>query len=285
MKITDRRSQTRQVAFHVLCMACTWIPLLILLVLLFSVAVDGIARIDLQFLESYPSRRASRAGVLPSMVGTIWLAVMTAMIAVPTGIGAAIYLEEYGKRNRLARFIEVNISNLAGVPSIIYGLLGLGVFVRLLGLERSVLAGACTLALLILPIIIIASREALRTVSPLLREAAFGLGATRWKVIRHVVLPYALPGMLTGAILAISRAIGETAPLIAIGALTYITFLPEGPMSAFSALPIQIYNWVSRPQEAFVENAAGGIIVLLTIMLLVNSGALLLRARLQRRIR
>lgn len=285
MQITDRRSQTWQVAFHVVCIACTWIPLLILLVLLFSVAVDGIARIDLQFLESYPSRRASRAGVLPSMVGTIWLAIMTAMIAVPTGIGAAIYLEEYGKRNRLARFIEVNISNLAGVPSIIYGLLGLGVFVRLLGLERSVLAGACTLALLILPIIIMASREALRTVSPLLREAAFGLGATRWKVIRHVVLPYALPGMLTGAILAISRAIGETAPLIAIGALTYITFLPEGPMSAFSALPIQIYNWVSRPQEAFVENAAGGIIVLLTIMLLVNSGALLLRARLQRRIR
>lgn len=285
MQITDRRSQTWQVAFHVVCIACTWLPLLILLVLLFSVAVDGIARIDLQFLESYPSRRASRAGVLPSMVGTIWLAIMTAMIAVPTGIGAAIYLEEYGKRNRLARFIEVNISNLAGVPSIIYGLLGLGVFVRLLGLERSVLAGACTLALLILPIIIMASREALRTVSPLLREAAFGLGATRWKVIRHVVLPYALPGMLTGAILAISRAIGETAPLIAIGALTYITFLPEGPMSAFSALPIQIYNWVSRPQEAFVENAAGGIIVLLTIMLLVNSGALLLRARLQRRIR
>lgn len=285
MKITDERSTGWQTAFHLLCVACTWIPLLVLLVLLASVAIDGIGRIDGQFLESYPSRRASRAGVLPSMVGSIWLAIMTAMIAVPTGIGAAIYLEEYGKRNRLARFIEVNISNLAGVPSIIYGLLGLGVFVRLMGLERSLLAGACTLALLILPIIIMASREALRTVSPLLREAAYGLGATRWQVIRHVILPYAIPGMLTGAILAISRAIGETAPLIAVGALTYITFLPEGPMSAFSALPIQIYNWVSRPQEAFVENAAGGIIVLLTIMLLVNSGALLLRARLQRRTR
>ena len=210
---------------------------------------------------------------------------MTSLISVPVGIGAAIYLEEYGKGSRFARLIEVNIANLAGVPSIIYGMLGLGMFVRLFQMDRSLLAGACTLALLILPIIIMASREALRTVLDLVREAGFGLGATRWQVVRHVVLPMALPGMMTGSILAISRAIGETAPLIVVGALTYITFLPEGPMSPFSVLPIQIFNWVSRPQEAFIANAAAGIIVLLGIMLCINAVAVVLRDRLQQRFR
>lgn len=283
--MTENRSRAGEVMFKGLCFASVLLPLVVLAGLLVSVAVDGIPRIDWDFIQNYPSRRAARAGLLPSLVGSCWLIVMTSLISVPVGIGAAIYLEEYGKGSRYARLIEVNIANLAGVPSIIYGMLGLGMFVRLFQMDRSLLAGACTLALLILPIIIMASREALRTVLDLVREAGFGLGATRWQVVRHVVLPMALPGMMTGSILAISRAIGETAPLIVVGALTYITFLPEGPMSPFSVLPIQIFNWVSRPQEAFIANAAAGIIVLLGIMLCINAVAVVLRDRLQQRFR
>jgi len=283
--MTENRSRVGEVVFKGLCFASVLLPLVVLAGLLVSVAVDGIPRIDWDFIQNYPSRRAARAGLLPSLVGSCWLIVMTSLISVPVGIGAAIYLEEYGKGSRFARLIEVNIANLAGVPSIIYGMLGLGMFVRLFQMDRSLLAGACTLALLILPIIIMASREALRTVLDLVREAGFGLGATRWQVVRHVVLPMALPGMMTGSILAISRAIGETAPLIVVGALTYITFLPEGPMSPFSVLPIQIFNWVSRPQEAFIANAAAGIIVLLGIMLCINAVAVVLRDRLQQRFR
>ena len=283
--MTENRSRVGEVMFKGLCFASVLLPLVVLAGLLVSVAVDGIPRIDWDFIQNYPSRRAARAGLLPSLVGSCWLIVMTSLISVPVGIGAAIYLEEYGKGSRFARLIEVNIANLAGVPSIIYGMLGLGMFVRLFQMDRSLLAGACTLALLILPIIIMASREALRTVLDLVREAGFGLGATRWQVVRHVVLPMALPGMMTGSILAISRAIGETAPLIVVGALTYITFLPEGPMSPFSVLPIQIFNWVSRPQEAFIANAAAGIIVLLGIMLCINAVAVILRDRLQQRFR
>ncbi len=283
--MTENRSRAGEVMFKGLCFASVLLPLVVLAGLLVSVAVDGIPRIDWDFIQNYPSRRAARAGLLPSLVGSCWLIVMTSLISVPVGIGAAIYLEEYGKGSRFARLIEVNIANLAGVPSIIYGMLGLGMFVRLFQMDRSLLAGACTLALLILPIIIMASREALRTVLDLVREAGFGLGATRWQVVRHVVLPMALPGMMTGSILAISRAIGETAPLIVVGALTYITFLPEGPMSPFSVLPIQIFNWVSRPQEAFIANAAAGIIVLLGIMLCINAVAVVLRDRLQQRFR
>ena len=283
--MTENRSRAGEVMFKGLCFASVLLPLVVLAGLLVSVAVDGIPRIDWDFIQNYPSRRAARAGLLPSLVGSCWLIVMTSLISVPVGIGAAIYLEEYGKGSRFARLIEVNIANLAGVPSIIYGMLGLGMFVRLFQMDRSLLAGACTLSLLILPIIIMASREALRTVLDLVREAGFGLGATRWQVVRHVVLPMALPGMMTGSILAISRAIGETAPLIVVGALTYITFLPEGPMSPFSVLPIQIFNWVSRPQEAFIANAAAGIIVLLGIMLCINAVAVVLRDRLQQRFR
>jgi phosphate transport system permease protein len=217
-------------------------------------------------------------------VGSLYLIGMTAMIALPISVGAAIYLEEYEKRGRLASLIEINIANLTGVPSIIYGLLGLGVFVRALGFGRSLLAGALTMALLVLPVVIMASREALRTVPHSIREGCYALGATRWQTIRQVVLPMAMPGILTGAILATSRAIGETAPLIVIGALTYVTFLPEGPSSPFTALPIQIFNWVSRPQKAFLTNAAAGIVVLLVMMLVLNLAAILLRNRLQRRI-
>ena len=272
-------------AFIALSLVAITIPLLILVGLIANTLIDAASRLDWSFLTSYPSRRAASAGILPALIGSLWLIALTALIALPLGVGAALWLEEYGGRSRLAGFIEVNIANLAGVPSIIYGLLGLGLFVRFLGLGRSVLAGALTLSLLVMPIVIIATREALRTVPGHLREAAAALGATRWQIIRQVVLPMAMPGVLTGSILAISRAIGETAPLIVVGALTYVTFLPKSPADPFTALPIQIYNWVSRPQEAFLVNAAAGIVVLLVTMLVLNSAAVLIRNRLQKRMR
>ncbi len=251
--------------------------------LLWDVASDGLGRLSWQFLTSYPSRRASMAGILPALVGSLYVIALTGLIAMPIGIAAAIYLEEYGGRSRLARLIEINISNLAAVPSIIYGLLGLGLFVRTLALGRSVLAGAATLALLALPVIILATREAIRAVPPSLREGSYALGATKWQTIWYQVLPVAAPGILTGLILAMSRAIGETAPLIAIGALTYVPFLPDGPWSPFTVLPIQIFNWVSRPQADFAQNAAAGIIVLLVLLLAMNATAIWLRDRYQRR--
>ncbi|MBC8013158.1 MAG: phosphate ABC transporter permease PstA [Methyloceanibacter sp.] len=266
-----------------LCLLAVCLPLALLAVLLGDVLVDAVGRMSWDFIVGYPSRRAERAGILPALVGSLFLISLTAVLALPAGVGAAIYLEEYGKRSRLAGIIEVNIANLAGVPSVIYGLLGLGLFVRVLGLGRSVLAGAATLALLVLPIVIMSSREALRTVPHSLREACYALGATRWQAIRRVVLPMAMPGILTGAILSLSRAIGETAPLIVVGALTYVTFLPDGINSPFTALPIQIFNWVSRPQKEFLVNAAAGIVVLLATMLLLNTLAILLRNRLQKR--
>ncbi|MBL4633185.1 MAG: phosphate ABC transporter permease PstA, partial [Kofleriaceae bacterium] len=215
--------------------------------------------------------------------GTLYLVGLTATMAIPIGVCTAIYLQEYDSNPRLAAFIELNIANLAGVPSVIYGLLGLELFVRIFGMGSSILAGACTLALLVLPIVIISTREALRTVPYELREAALGLGATRWQVIRRVVLPLALPGILTGAILSVSRAIGETAPLILIGAVVFITFTPEGLDSQFTALPIQIFNWVSMPQKGFLENAAAGIVVLLVTLLIINLSAILLRNHFQRK--
>ena len=250
-----------------------------LVALIADVLMDGAGRFSWQFLTSYPSRRAGSAGVLPALAGTLYVIALTAAMAVPAGLAAAVYLEEYGARNRLSRLIEINIANLAGVPSIIYGLLGLGLFVRTFGLGRSVLAGAATLALLVLPTIILATREALRAVPPSLREASYALGATRWQTIWNVVLPVAVPGILTGIILAISRAIGETAPLITIGALTYVPFAPDSVWSAFTVLPIQIFNWVSRPQAEFAENAAAAIIVLLVLLLTLNATAIWLRDR------
>jgi phosphate transport system permease protein len=216
-------------------------------------------------------------------VGSLYLMGLTAIIALPVGVGAAVYLHEYSSQRRLARLIEINIGNLAGVPSVIYGLLGLEIFVRTLSMGRSLLAGALTLALLILPIVILSSREALRLVPDYLREGAYALGSTRWQAVRQVVLPVALPGILTGTILALSRAVGETAPLVVVGALTYVTFLPDGVSSPFTALPIQIFNWVSRPQQEFAVNAAAGIVVLLVTMLAMNSAAILLRHKLQKR--
>ena len=231
------------------------------------------------FLSSPPTSAPDRVGIFPAVIGTLYMMTITAAVAFPLGVGAAIYLEEYARRNWFSRFIQVNIANLAGVPSIVYGLLGLQLFVRALEFERSVLAGALTMALLVMPIIIVSAQESLRAVPPSMREAAYAVGATRWQVIRHHVLPYAFGGMLTGNILAMSRAIGETAPLIAIGALTFIAFLPDTPTDDFTVLPIQIFNWVTRPQSAFHEVAASTILVLLLILLLMNSAAIILRHR------
>ncbi len=244
---------------------------------------DGASRLDWRFLTSFPSRRAEDAGIYHAIVGSFYVILLTGAMALPVGVAAATYLEEYGGRNPLARFIELNIANLAAVPSIIYGLLGLGLFVRLLGMGRSVLAGAATLALLALPVVILSTREALRTVPSSIREGSYALGATKWQTIWYQVLPMSLPGILTGLILALSRAIGETAPLIAIGALTYIPFAPDSIWSPFTVLPIQIFNWVSRPQVAFKENAAAGILVLLMLLLTMNAIAIVLRDRYQRK--
>lgn len=274
--------QTRERLFRLLCVSCLVLPLLMLAYLLGRLVVDAWPRLSMAFLTGFPSRRAEDAGILPGIVGSLYLILLTIALALPVGVGAAIYLEEFGRRRRLAQLIEVNIANLAGVPSIIYGLLGLEVFVRFMGLGRSLIAGAATLALLVLPVIIMSTREALRTVPESLREAAVGLGATRWQVVRRIVLPQAVPGIMTGSILAVSRAIGETAPLVVIGALTFITFLPDGPTAPFTALPIQIFNWVSRPQAAFAANAAAGILVLMVTLLALNAVAIYLRERMQR---
>ncbi|MEO6212446.1 MAG: phosphate ABC transporter permease PstA [Vicinamibacterales bacterium] len=260
----------------------TLLALIALGALIFDVARDGIGRLSWTFLTSYPSRRPEEAGILAALAGSLFVIALTAVIAIPLGVSAAIYLEEYGGRGRVARLIEINISNLAGVPSIIYGLLGLGLFVRIMGMDRSVLAGASTLALLALPVIILATREALRAVPKTLREASYALGATKWQTVWHQVLPAALPGVLTGLILALSRSIGETAPLITIGALTYVPFAPKDIWSPFTVLPIQIFNWVSRPQAAFGEAAAAGIVVLLAVLLVMNAVAIVLRDRFQR---
>jgi phosphate transport system permease protein len=250
--------------------------------LVYDVFSDGWPRLNWQFLTSLPSRRAADAGIYPALIGSLWVMALTAALALPLGIAAAIYLEEYGSGGRISRLIEINIANLAGVPSIIYGLLGLGLFVRTLGLGRSVLAGAATLALLALPVVILSTREALRTVPKSIREGSYALGATKWQTIWHQVLPGATPGILTGLILALSRAIGETAPLITIGAFTYVPFAPDSIWSPFTVLPIQIYNWVSRPQADFAQNAAAAIIVLLVLLLTMNAAAIVVRDRFQR---
>ena len=269
--------------FAALCLLATIVGLVVLTILLADVFQKSQSWLDTQFLTSFPSRRPEKAGILSALAGSIWLVVMTAVISFPVGVAAAIYLEEYAPQNWVTSLIQTNLANLAGVPSIVYGLLGLAIFVRALGLGRSLLAGALTMGLLILPTIIIAAREAIRAVPPSLRHASLALGGTRWQTVRGVVLPLAFPGILTGTILALSRAIGETAPLITIGALTYIAFLPDGPMSPFTVLPIQIFNWTSRPQEEFRHLAAAGIVVLLIVLLSANAVAILLRDRLQKR--
>ena len=250
--------------------------------LVVDVVRDGWPRLSWSFVTGYPSRFSAQAGIWTALVGSIWVIGLTAAIAMPLGVGAAIYLEEYSRGGKVARIIEINISNLAGVPSIIYGLLGLGLFARGMRLGSSVIAGAMTLSLLALPVVILATREALRAVPKSQREGSYALGATKWQTIWHQVLPSAMPGILTGMILALSRAIGETAPLIAMGAISYVAFTPESVFSPFTVLPIQIFNWVSRPETGFAQNAAAGIVVLLSLLLVMNAVAIVLRDRYQR---
>jgi phosphate transport system permease protein len=273
------------VAFQAVAMLVLCLALASLAALIWDVWRDGAGRLSFDFLTGFPSRRASQAGIWHALMGSVYVILVTALFAVPVGVAAAIYLEEYGRtRSLLGRLIEINITNLAAVPSIIYGLLGLGLFVRTLGLGRSVLAGGATLALLVLPVVILSTREALRAVPKSIREGSYALGGTQWQTIWHQVLPVAMPGILTGLILALSRAIGETAPLITIGAVTFVTFAPDSVWSPFTVLPIQIFNWVSRPQVEFQGNAAAAILVLLALLLTINAGAIVMRDRFQKKL-
>lgn len=274
-----KKRQRTGTIFRWVCLTAVTFGIASLVVLLIDVSADGFQVLSLDFLTRYPSRLPARAGIRSAILGSLWVLFLVAAISFPLGVGAAVYLEEYAPKNRFTRFLQTNIANLAGVPSIVYGILGLAVFVRFFALGRSVLAGSATLALLILPVVIIAAQEAIRAVPNSLREASYGLGATRWQTIRHHVLPVAMPGVLTGTILALSRAVGETAPLIMIGALTFIAFDPVTPLDSFTVLPIQIYNWTTEPREAFHNLAAGGIVVLLVVLLIMNATAILLRNR------
>jgi phosphate transport system permease protein len=261
----------------------TFAVVVALVLLLADVLTDGIGHIDRTFFESFASRFPERAGIRAALAGTFWILILTAGLAIPVAVGAAIYLEEYAPRGWITRVVQANIATLAGVPSIVYGLLGLGLFVHAMGLGRSLISAALTLSVLIMPSITLASQEAIRRVPRGLREAAYGLGASRWQVVRYQVLPQAFPGIVTGSVLALTRAVGETAPLIMIGALSFVAFVPAGPGDPFTALPIQIFNWVSRPQAEFRQLAAAAIIVLLGLLLTMNGAAIVLRNRIQAR--
>jgi phosphate transport system permease protein len=284
--------------FAVVGLVATFVGMITLAALLYDLASDGLARISPQFFTSFPSRFAAQAGILSAWVGTTLVMIVTALTAIPMGVGAGVYLEEYASKNWFTGLIEINIANLAGVPSIVYGLMALGLFVYQLKLGQSILSAGLTLALLILPIVIVATREAIRAVPSSMREAAYALGATKWQTTRDHVLPYSMGGILTGVIIALSRAIGETAPLITIGALTFIAFLPDPPikaefpfisfdwlMSPFSVMPIQMFNWVSRPQQEFHLNAAATGLILMVMTLLMNGIAIYFRYRFRKRIK
>jgi len=252
--------------------------------LLFDVLIDGLPFLNINFLSSYASRKAENSGILAPLAGTIWIVGMTALLTIPIGVGTAIYLEEFASKNRFNRLIELNIANLAGVPSVIYGLLGLAVFVQFLfNGSRNVTAGALTMTLLILPIVVIASQEAIKAVPSSYRDAAYAMGANRWQVVKSVVLPQALPSMMSGIILALSRAIGESAPILIISSLVWVTFIPTSPDSKFTVLPLQIFTWISQPQQAFRGIAAAGIIVLLIVLLSMNGIAIWIRSKYQSR--
>ena len=283
-KVFKRRRNIRNIQgflIYGLLLSAVVVSVLGLLVLLIEVFTDGLPWLSSNLILNYPSRHAEQAGLRSALVGTLWLMGLTAAFTVPIGVGTAIYLEEYATKSKITSLIEINISNLAGVPSIVYGLLGLALFVQWLSLGRSLLSGALTMSLLILPIVILASREAIRAVPKTYRDAAFALGATEWQVISAVVFPLAIPGILTGVILGMSRAIGETAPVIAISALVYLTFVPNSPLDRFTVLPIQIFNWMSRPQDEFRGLAAAGIVVLLLVLLTMNTVAIYIRNRYQ----
>jgi phosphate transport system permease protein len=291
------RNQLRDRLFAFAGLVVMALTSLVLLALLLNLAYDGIGRVSWQFFTSYPSRFASQAGILSAWVGTILVMFLTALTALPLGVGAAIYLEEYARKNWMTDLIEINITNLAGVPSIVYGLMALGLLVYEFHLGQSFLTAGLTLAMLILPMVIIATREAVRSVPPQIREAAYALGATKWQTVRDHVVPYAMGGVLTGIILALSRAVGETAPLITVGALSFIAFLPHPPLTSeppfislqwlfdpFTVMPIQMFNWVSRPQEEFHINAAAAGLILMLMTLAMNALAITIRARFRRRI-
>jgi phosphate transport system permease protein len=293
-----RKRKREDFVFNIVGIVCTLVGITTLFALMGDLIIDGLPRINWQFLTSFPSRFASQAGILSALVGTVLIMLVTASAAVPLGIAAGVYLEEYAPKNRLTNLIEINIANLAGVPSIIYGLMALGLLVYQFHLGHSIFAGGLTLAFLILPIVIVATREALRAVPQTMREAAYALGSTRWQVVRYHLLPYSIGGTLTGVIIALSRAIGETAPLITIGALTFIAFLPPSPVqseppflffdwiwSPFSVLPIQMFNWVSRPDAEFLTNAAATGLVLILVTLTMNAIAIVIRYRVRKRIK
>ncbi|SDC09813.1 phosphate transport system permease protein [Paenibacillus sp. UNCCL117] len=277
------RRKRKNKLYHRLYLASTCFGVLALALLLIQVLIQGAGWLDWDFLTNYSSRLPERAGILAAFVGTLWLMAITAPLTFIIGVATAIYLEEYAKDTRFSRIVQTNIANLAGVPSIVYGLLGLTIFVRMLHLERSILSGALTMTLLVLPIIIVSSQEAIKTVPQSLRNASFALGANRWQTIVRVVLPSSLPGILTGSILSMSRAIGETAPLIVVGAVAYVAFLPHSPLDTFTVMPIQIFNWASQPQAEFQNVAAAGIILLLIMLLSMNAFAIYLRNKYQKK--
>ena len=271
-------------SFQLLGMLFTLLGIIVLAILLYNIIKVGYTRINWDFLTSLPSRRASKAGIYTAIIGTLDLMLLTILFAIPVGVGAGIYLEEYAKQSRLSRLLEINIANLAGVPSIIYGLLGLGIFVRFMGFGGSILSGALTMSLLILPIIIVATRESIKAVSPSLKEASFALGASKWQTIQKVIIPSSFGGILTGIILSLSRAIGETAPLIVVGAMAYVPFVPHSLFDTFSVLPMQIFTWTTRPQDGFAIAAAGAIIILLAITFIMNGIAVYFRNKWQNKL-
>ncbi len=281
------KRMTKRITFNkvwkTLFFLATTFALVTLAILLYRIVTQGIDYLNIDFLTNFASRFADKAGVKAALLGSLWLMAVVAPVSIILGVGTAIYLEEYAKKNRINDFIRMNISNLAGVPSIVFGLLGLTIFVRMMGLGKSVLAAGLTMSLLILPVIIVAAQEAIRAVPNEQREASYGMGATKWQTILRVVLLAAIPGILTGSILAMSRAIGETAPLVVIGIPVILQFLPNGLLSQFTALPMQIYDWAKRPQEAFQYVAAAGILVLMTVLLLMNSIAIFIRNKFQKR--
>ena len=293
-----RGHRIRDLSFQVLGLMVMLVALFVLAALFGQLLIDGAARIDSDFFTSYPSRRAHQAGILTAFVGSMLVMLVTALAAVPVGVAAGVWLEEYAPKNRLSEIIEINVTNLAGVPSIIYGLLALGLLVYQLNLGESILTAGLTLAMMILPVVVVATREAIRAVPQTIREAAYGLGSSRWQVTRHHVLPYSLAGILTGVIIGLSRAIGETAPIITIGALTFIAFLPPSPVQAsapfvsfdwlsspFTVMPIQMFNWISRPDADFHINAAAAGVVLVAMTLAMNAVAIALRYRARKRIK
>jgi phosphate transport system permease protein len=270
-------------AFKTLFFLATMVALLVLGVLFYRIITQGAGYLSAEFFQNFASRIPQNAGIKAALVGSLWLMAVVAPVSMFLGVGTAIYLEEYAKKNRVNDFIRMNISNLAGVPSVVFGLLGLTIFVRALALGNSILAAGFTMSLLILPVIIVASQEAIRAVPQQVREASYGMGATKWQTIIRVVLPSAIPGILTGSILALSRAIGETAPLIVIGVPVIIYFLPSGVMDTFTALPMQIYDWAKRPQADFQHVTSAGIIVLMGFLIIMNSVAVLIRNKFQKR--